>query len=48
MEYIDMAYGSVTVMLLMSKKFKHQGEVDFDFNNQKPADKSGKHDIRVK
>ncbi|WP_311773169.1 colicin E3/pyocin S6 family cytotoxin [Listeria booriae] len=29
-------------------KGKHQGEVDFDFNNQKPADKSGKHDIRVK
>jgi hypothetical protein len=30
------------------KSGKHQGEVDFELNPTKPADKSGRHDLRVK
>jgi filamentous hemagglutinin len=30
------------------KNGKHLGEVDFEFNQKKPADKSGGHDLRVK
>ena len=31
-----------------NRRGKHLGEVDFDFNNTKPADTSGQHDLIVK
>ena len=33
---------------MVNKKGKHQGEVDFNLNPTKPADKSGGHDLKVK
>ncbi len=31
-----------------NKRGVHQGEVDFDFNPTKPADTSGRHDLKIK
>lgn len=42
---LDTQHGRFEVV---NKKGKHQGEVDFNLNPTKPADKSGGHDLKVK
>src|SRR5690606_38700056 len=42
---LDTRHGRFEVL---DKKGKHQGEVDFNLNPTKPADKSRRHDIRVR
>ncbi len=43
---LDTQHGRFEV--INPKNGKHLGEVDFEFNQKKPADKSGGHDLRVK
>ncbi|SDL37813.1 filamentous hemagglutinin [Pseudomonas indica] len=43
---VDTQHGRFEV--INSKNGKHLGEVDFDFKQTKPADKSGGHDLKVK
>lgn len=42
---LDTQHGRFEVV---NKKGKHQGEVDFNLNPTKPADRSGGHDLKVK
>ncbi|MCY8006241.1 colicin E3/pyocin S6 family cytotoxin [Bacillus haynesii] len=32
---------------IVNKRGKHQGEVDFNLNETKPADKLGRHDLKM-
>ncbi|MFJ7819265.1 colicin E3/pyocin S6 family cytotoxin [Bacillus toyonensis] len=41
---LDTQHGRFEVL---NKKGKHQGEVDFNLNSTKPADKSGGHDLKL-
>ncbi|PEP11736.1 hemolysin BL-binding protein (plasmid) [Bacillus sp. BS98] len=41
---LDTQHGRFEVL---NKKGKHQGEVDFNLNSTKPADKSGGHDLKM-
>ncbi|MEC1260003.1 pre-toxin TG domain-containing protein [Bacillus swezeyi] len=42
---VDTQHGRFEVV---NKRGKHQGEVDFNLNETKPADKSGRHDLKMK
>ncbi|WP_242984784.1 hypothetical protein [Clostridium taeniosporum] len=33
---------------MLNAKGKHQGEVNFDFEQTKPADNSGEHNLKMK
>lgn len=41
---VDTQHGRFEVV---NKRGKHQGEVDFNLNETKPADKSGRHDLKM-
>ncbi|WP_257139112.1 colicin E3/pyocin S6 family cytotoxin, partial [Bacillus pseudomycoides] len=41
---LDTQHGRFEVV---NKKGKHQGEIDFNLNSTKPADKSGGHDLKM-
>ena len=46
--YQSLAILSGNSGLLHPKNGKHMGEVDFEFNQTKPADTTGRHNLKIK